>query len=65
MDVRIKGREKRRSHMVAPRIKRWHLEGENKEFSDTRTWKEGLDNHKEMQMICGIRWKKRLEKWLK
>lgn len=62
MGVRNNGRAKRRSHMVAPRIKWWHLKGESREFPNTKSWRQGLYKHKEVKSICGIRWPKRLEK---
>lgn len=65
MDVRIKGIEKRRSHMGAPHIKWWYLKGGKKGICNTRSWNEVLENQKKVQMICGITWPNRLEKWLK
>ena len=37
----------------------------NKESSNKRYGRDGVDNHKEVQMICGTRRPKRLLKWLK
>ncbi|KAL5186030.1 Craniofacial development protein 2 [Glycine soja] len=38
MDVRIRDRAKRRSPMVAPRIKWWHLKGEKQEIFQQKIW---------------------------
>ncbi|KAH1197968.1 Craniofacial development protein 2 [Glycine max] len=38
MDVRIRDRAKRRSHMVAPRIKWWHLKGEKQGIFQQKIW---------------------------
>lgn len=37
----------------------------NKKVSNIRSWREVLNNYKKVQMICGTRWPKRLEKYLK
>ncbi|KAH1262515.1 Craniofacial development protein 2 [Glycine max] len=38
MDVRIRDRAKRRSHLVAPRIKWWHLKGEKQGIFQQKIW---------------------------
>lgn len=61
MDVRIKRRKKRRNHMGVSQIKWWYLKGvKKKTVFNKRSWREGLDNHKEVQMISEIKWYKRL-----
>ncbi|RZB75436.1 Craniofacial development protein 2 [Glycine soja] len=42
MDVRIRDRAKRRSPMVAPMIKWWHLKGEKQGIFQQKIWVEGV-----------------------
>lgn len=52
MDVRVKKISKRRSDIGAPYIKCiWRVK--NKRVSNTRSWRDDSNSHKEMQMICG------------
>ncbi|KAL5146296.1 Craniofacial development protein 2 [Glycine soja] len=42
MDVRIRDRTKRRSPMVAPRIKWWHLKGEKQGIFQQKIWEDDI-----------------------
>lgn len=52
MAVRFKGKAKKRSHMVAPRLRWWHLKGEKQGILKHKIFKGGFGQLQESALIC-------------
>ncbi|KAL5164575.1 Craniofacial development protein 2 [Glycine soja] len=52
MDVRIRDRAKRRSPLVAPRIKWWHLKGEKQGIFQQKIWEGWMKWRKASGVLC-------------